>query len=158
MSTKLLLLILSACTGAIIGSMLSKRLSLRKKYFSELKRFIDYLISDIKYRRTDIISLVKAFNADESDLKRNLEEFTEILSGGGSLTEGRLKKDEFKEVERILFGLGKVDLETQLFELSAASDSVQTMLTAASERYDRYGALYIKLGLLFGLGLGILMM
>ena len=159
MSTSLLLLALGAGAGTMTGIVLYRALAARKRYFSELARFIDYVISDLKYRRTDVVTLRGGFVSADDALSTNLDEWLNGLeSGQRKLTCGKLKKTEVNEVEAILFGVGQVDLESQLFELAAAKEKVAAMQVAAQQRLDKYGALYIKLGLLAGLALGILLM
>lgn len=159
MSTSLLLLALGAGAGTLTGVVLYRVLSVRKRYFSELDRFVDYLISDLKFKRTDVVSLRTGFTAEEETLGKNLDEWVAGLQAGSAkLTRGRLKKEELHEVETLLFGLGKVDLESQMFELAAAKEKVAAMRQTAEKRFSKYGPLYIKLGLLAGLALGILLM
>lgn len=159
MSTSLLLLTLGAGAGTLTGIVLYRVLAARKSYFRELARFIDYVISDLKYRRTDVLALHAGFESADVDLSRNLDEWVRGLQKDErKLTRGKLKTAEMREVEQMLFGMGKVDLDSQLFELAAAKEKAAAMRETAERRFERYGPLYIKLGLLFGLALGILLM
>lgn len=159
MSTSLLILALGGGAGTLTGIVFYRYMSARKRYFSELNRYLDHLVSDLKYRRTDIVSLTEAFDTADDDLKKNLREYIGGLgSGEHKLTRGKLKAAELTEVENILFGLGRVDIDAQMFELARAKEIASGMESAAAERFKKYGTLYIKLGLLAGLALGILLM
>lgn len=159
MTTSLLLLTLGAGAGTVVGFGVYRVLKSRACYFAEFRRFLDYLISDLKYRRTDVVTLREGFTSADKDFGKNLDEWVAALATGEKkLSRGYLKKAELHDVETILFAIGSVDLDAQLFELEAAKERVGGYCTATEAAFGKYGTLSVKLGLSAGLVLGILFM
>ena len=159
MGLKLLLFLCAAAAGLAAGSAYSRKLAARKRYFSEYRRFLRYVRTDLGLRRTDILTLAGAFETADPLLCKHLAEYAAALpAGGGKLSRGHLTAEEAETVRSTLFSIGRVDADTQLAELKSAEADAEERLKTAEVRCEKYGAAAIKLGLLAGVGLGILLL
>lgn len=159
MTLKLTLLFMLTIAGTVIGLIPSKRLTRRRRYFEELISFINMLIGDFKFRQNSVAELVGSF--ESAELKPTLNEFTAYASGVGDkleLTRRDLSEREFIVVKEMFSALGTYDLDTQVFMLDNYKQKAEEFYAAAKEKELKYGKTYVKLGLLFGLAAGLILL
>ncbi len=159
MTVKLTLMFMSAVVGTFIGLILSKRLTRRRRYFEEMISLINTLIGDFRFKQNSVTSLLKSFSADET--KSTVEEFIAYVDSSGSelkLSKQDLTKREHNVVYEMFSALGTYDLDTQVFMLDSYKKKFEEFYGAAKDSEERYGKVYVKLGFLFGLGLGLVLL
>lgn len=159
MSSKLLIIFLSILAGVMAGLFLSKRLILRERYFDELIRIIDRLISDIKFSQIKIENILDSYTTSSVLLQTNLSEYKTFLQGGQlNLSKGVLTKRELVLVREFFLRLGSLDLETQIKELENRKEVFNSFLLDTRARNKSFGKAFVKLGFLGGLLVGILLL
>lgn len=159
MTVKLTLMFMSAVVGTFIGLMLTKRLTRRRKYFEELILLVNTLIGDFRFKQNSVSSILKSFSADA--IKSTVAEFTAFADGAErelKLSRQDLTKREYNVVYEIFSALGTYDLDTQVFMLDSYKTKLNEFYEAAKDTESRYGKVYVKLGFLFGLGLGLILL
>lgn len=159
MTLKLTLLFMMTVTGTLIGVGLSKRLTGRRRYFEELISLINTLISDFKFKQCSVGILLSNFKA--AAVKPAVDEF--IAYASGDVKELRLPRQELTEreynfVTELFSALGTYDLDTQVFVLDNYKLKAEEFYATAKEQECRYGRTYVKLGFLFGLAAGIILL
>lgn len=159
MTVKLTLMFMSAVVGTFIGLILTKRLTRRRKYFEELILLVNTLIGDFRFKQNSVSSILKNFSADAT--KSTVAEFTTFADGAEhelKLSRQDMTKREYNVVYEMFSALGTYDLDTQVFMLDTYKTKLNEFYEAAKDMEARYGKVYIKLGFLFGLGLGLVLL
>ena len=156
-TTKLLLLALGCASGLFVGIFFSNELKKKKCFYEELAIFIDEILGDLGFRQNGIRTVALNYaNESKSYLKNVLEEYAAnpnvvpaflFLSGNERVT----VKDFFSN-------LGKTDIVTQRSELENIKPKIQELRNTYKTKHEKKGAMYIKLGLLVGLAVGILLL
>ena len=158
MTTKLLMVALSMVAGTMGGLILSKRLSRRAEYFDALLNLNNLIISEVKFRKSTTKAILSEFvKTSNSPLNSTLNEY--ILCGDISkltISKGVLTKAEAAEIKKFLLSLGTADSVTQIFELENYKVKFIQMKEAAFEKRKKYGGMYVKLGFLLGIAIGII--
>jgi stage III sporulation protein AB len=154
---KLFMVFFAAFAGLMCGLFLRKRVALREKYFEELVRIIERLISDISFSQARLETILSDYVSVSPEMSKNLEEYTAFLRGGElNLSKGILTKREHRLVKEFFERLGGSDLDTQVNELGNRKQVFLDTLTEAKRKNKSYGGAYVKLGFLGGLLIGIL--
>lgn len=157
--TKLLIVFFAAISGIMAGLALSKRIALRERFFDELVRVIDRLISDIKFSQAKIEVIIGEYVSSSHNLSKNLAEYKQFLDGGElKLSRGVLTKREYRLVNEFFERLGALDLDTQIKELENRKAGFSEILEGAKTKNKKYGKALVKLGFLSGLLIGILLL
>ena len=155
LTTKLLLIALSCAAGLLVGAFFSNALKRKRDLFSELLAFIDSVASDITFRQEGIRSVASNFKSTcKSKLKNVLDEYEQAPDSIPLLS--FLPKNESKVVADFFCGIGKSDLITEKAELSNVRSTVEELNTKYKEKCSTRCAMFLKLGLLAGLALGLL--
>lgn len=152
MTAKLLIAFLCAVSGAMIGVCLYKRSKSECDYLSQLVGLCDKLYQDIDFRNEPVPVLLNEFKCTCS--KRLSDRIDMYLSGSynakGKLSAKALTVDSF-------FGeLGKTDREGQVSMIKGYRQKFNNYYAEAEKKHKTYSSLYIKLGFLAGLAVGIL--
>lgn len=150
---------LSSFVGFLFGFMLFKRQKERELYYFGATKLCSTLINNISYKADKISSVINSFDGGCVSLKKNLNEFRTYLGGGEfKMSENCLTASEANTIKEFLLGLGKYDGETQLMELNRCEAEFKARYGELKAKNDKQGNMYIKLGLLFGLLVGILLL
>ncbi|MBR2970567.1 MAG: hypothetical protein IKC48_02080 [Clostridia bacterium] len=153
-----LIVALSALCGLMIGIALTKRQREREAYYREFSGLCAHIISNISYRADKIADVVSGIEWQSSALQKNVEEYKAYVSGGElSLSQGVLTKAELAAVKEFFVRLGRYDGETQLAELKQRQNELALCYKEIKDKNDKQGNMYVKLGFLAGLLLGILL-
>ncbi len=150
--------VLSSFCGFMLGLAMSKRDKERENYYCESMKLCSWLIDNISYKADRLASILESVEIASPFLKKNISEYKAYL-GGAALTvsSGCLTKCEAAQVKEFFSRLGRSDGETQIGELKRYESQFGSKYRELKEKNDRYGNMYIKLGLLFGLLVGILL-
>lgn len=157
LGTKLLLMALSSTVGMLLGLFFSNGLKGKRDFYQELSAFIDGILSDLSFKQNGIKAVASGFVlTSKSKMKGLLQEYcdnpqTHIICSF-------LPKAERQTVEEFFRGLGKSDILTEKSELGGAKQKVSELLEYYKAKCVKLCPMYLKLGLLGGLAVGILML
>lgn len=160
MATKILILSLACFSGTIIGFYFAKRLKDRANYYASLSELINFISSEVSFRRNAIANIMNSFlSTNHSPLGKNINEYVASLESGNLvLSQGVLKKTELQEVHLFFSGLGSLDSFTQINELNLQSIKFNDKKVITQNNYKQHYSMYIKLGFFAGLALGIILL
>ena len=150
--------VLSSFCGFMIGLALARRGKEREQYYRDAVKFCSYLINNISYKADRIAGVIDCAEVNSAALKKNLQEYKAYIAGGEFVfSDNCLTKSEASSVKEFFTQLGRYDGETQLNELRRRESEFKQKHCELKEKNDQQGNMYIKLGLLFGLLVGILL-
>lgn len=157
-STKLLLLALSSAIGLCLGAAYSKSLKRKQLFFAEFSDFIDKVLNDLSFRQDGIRRVCTEFaeSCRSSSLKNILQEYS--LNPDAALNAPALSKDEKREVFDVFSGLGRSDVVTQRAALENNKQKISTIKERHTAKCAKQCSTAVKLGLLFGLAVGIILL
>ncbi len=159
MQLKLFITLMFTVAGTVVGYLMYKKDREKELYFSGLKGLATSLICDIRFTRSDIGRLVSDFQSGSELLQKHKEQFVVSLEQEGvGLEKAWLKEPHYITVKEFFYNLGRFDVDTQIFQLEASRDKLGLIAEEMSEHNKKVGKMKIKLGLLFGLALGILLL
>ena len=146
MNMMLGLIILCVCT--YVGYNLSKKFTLRTKYYNSFLNFNKKLQNEISFTQATLFDILEDKREDgdfywcvATYLSNNKFEFV-----------GKYIKDEELDfLNNYLKTIGKSDKDTQINYLKSAEKTIEEKLSLSSYEEKRYKTLYIKLGFLIGL-------
>ena len=158
--TRLLIAAASACSGALVGLFFLKRLKTRAQYFAAVNDFISHVSSEIKFRKNPLKQIVSDFLAtNQTPFSKNLTEFNLANSPNELvLSKGVLKKTELEQVRLFLLSLGTLDSETQTLDLELQKEKFASIYEKKAKSKTQYSSMFVKLGFLAGLALGIIIL
>lgn len=159
LGTKLLLVFVFAAIGTAAGFTVMRAYRRDLSYLSGVCAMIDELKRNISYRKDGAADILRGYRSDSERLNVNVGEYLKYVSekdGTLGISKGFLSAPVHKAVSEFFASLGRSDGESQLKELDAYGTSFAKLRDAAKEKSEKYGALAVKLGFLFGLGVGVL--
>ena len=161
MTAKLLIIFGCAALGTLTGFIVMKSFGRDLAYITELCALVDALKRNISYRSDSAADILTSFAATASSahLKKNVAEYVAFASSKGgelAVSRGFLPKDVYLSASGFFASLGGADRRGQLDALDAYGKDFEKLKAKAEERSTKYGALSVKLGFLFGLGVGVL--
>lgn len=152
-----LILVFGTAGGCFIGLALAKRSRERTEYFRCLLELCAQIESGISFREEKLEDILSGVEVRSESLKKNIADYLTFVRGGELKIENRLLSEKEKaEIKDFFSRLGSFDVETQLSELRRNRDKFAMRLDLATRKSDK-SASYIKLGSLFGLLVGILL-
>ncbi len=150
--------VLSSFCGFLLGLSLSNRGREREAYYRDVTKLCSGLIDNISYKADKILSVLDNIEINSAALKKNISEYKAYLKGDElSISSNCLTKVETARVKEFFSRLGRTDGETQIGELKRTESEFKHKYGEIKEKNDKQGNMYIKLGLLFGLLVGILL-
>ena len=159
MSIKIFIICMCTAVGTAAGYAVMYRYKRTKEYFKSLCDMLDELKRNISFRRDSVASVLGTFETKSALLKRNIAQylaFSTNKNGVLDIDKGFLKPDEHGKITKMFSILGGSDEGTQSRDIDMYLTEFSALRDAAQQRYDKYGTLAVKLGFLFGLGVGIL--
>ncbi len=159
MTGKLFMLALCAAIGAATGVCIMKAYRRNRLYMESMCAMIGELKRNISYRKDSAASVLASFETSSVQLKKNISEYiayTEAKDGALDISRGFLSAGDYAKVKELFGSLGRGDGAAQSAALESYSDMFTDLKIKAADKSDKYGALSVKLGFLFGLGVGVL--
>lgn len=157
MTTKFLLIALSSAGGLLVGLFFANTLKAKRDFYCELSSFIDAVMSDLTFRQDGVQAVAKNLSLNcKSKLSSVLAFYEQQPQQSLNLT--FLPKNERQLVEGFFSGLGKSDILTEKSELNVAKAKIEELNAFYKAKSATQAPMFIKLGLLGGLALGILML
>lgn len=155
-SAKMLFLSLSCAAGLFTGLFFARTVTSRRDFYEELLSFIDRMINDVGFRMDGITKVIEqTLSSGKSRLNSMLEEYKTSFSVSEPTF---LPKEERRTVTSLFCGVGKSDVVTQRAELALSRNEVDEIRRRYALKCEKLCPVYTKLGLLFGLAVGILLL
>ncbi|MBO4412856.1 MAG: hypothetical protein J5779_02460 [Clostridia bacterium] len=163
---KIFLIFTIIACSTYIGYGFSSYYRQRLRFFKDIKDFASKLILEINFSKKNLQEIVQGnIVSYGSDFKKVLECFLNYLKDVNfemSNSEMFFKKsvltgDEQELVLMFFKALGKYDLFNQIKEIENYKSKFEASIESADAENKKYGGLYVKLGLLGGILIGILL-
>ncbi len=157
--TKILLIFVFTAIGTASGFTVMRAYRRDLAYLSGVCAMIDELKRNISYRKDGAADILRGYKSESDRLTVNIGEYLKYAAekdGTLEISKGYLSAPVHKAVCGFFASLGRSDGDAQLKELDAYGSSFCKLRDAAKEKSEKYGALAVKLGFLFGLGVGVL--
>ena len=164
-----LLLIILVCGG--MGMMKSMQYTARVRYLEAILSFLQTLASEMEYRAAPISKILADAAGREEykclpflrECERLCREGTEFPTAWAQAVREKAKAMDLSERDRKLLlsfgcGVGTTDVDGQLANCSLHKELFGQSLQSAREEKDKHGKLYLKLGLLSGIGISIVLL
>ncbi len=152
------ILVLSSFCGFMLGLALSKRDREREAYYRDAAKLCAKLIDNISYKADKMADVLDDIEISSDSLKKNLGEYKSFLNGDKlNVSANCLSKTEAAQIREFFTCLGRTDGDTQIVELKRNENEFNSKYGEIKTKNDKHGNMYIKLGLLFGLLVGILL-
>lgn len=159
MTGKLLIVVICAAVGTFAGFVVMSAYRRNEEYLDGVCGLISELKRNMAYRRDAAATVLAKYAAKSAHLKKNIGEYIAFVNakdGKLDISRGFLPSRTHAGVCELFASLGGADGGAQQRELEAFGSSFEELRTAAAQKSAKYGALAVKLGFLFGLGVGIL--
>ena len=159
MSIKILAVFVFTAIGTAVGYAVMRTYKRNLSYMRAVCELIADLKRNISYKRDGAVNILSGYTSSDDRLNGNIREYLAYAtskSGELSISKGFLPQDAYKQVVGLFSSLGASDDVGQLNELKLYEDAFSVLKNSAEEKSDKYGALSVKLGFLFGLAVGIL--
>lgn len=159
MSLKILIVFICAAIGTAAGFYVMKSYRRKYEYLSGICALVGELKRNIAYRRDGAASIVGGMTVDSAHLKKNIDEYVSYAVGKAdkpTISRGFLSRDVYAKVCELFSSLGRTDGAAQIDELEMYEKTFDKLCSDAEQKSAKYGAVAVKLGFLFGLGVGIL--
>lgn len=159
MITKILILVVCAALGTVVGFGILREYKRKQRYLEEVCAMIRELKRNMDYRRDCAASVLKRFMPESSLLKDNIAQylgFVESKDGELKISRGYLSKPVHDGMCELFLALGCSDGASEKRGLNDFSAVFEERAAAAKAKTEKFGALAVKLGFLFGLCIGIL--
>lgn len=159
MSAKLLMVFLCAAIGTAFGFAVLKSYKRSFAYFDGLCALIAELKRNVAYRRDPAVDVMSKQTPTSTLLKKNIDEYLSYVGskdGEMTLSKGFLPEKIYDGVCGFFSSLGAADEAAQMRDLDMYDSMFSECRKSASEKSDKYGVAAVKLGFLFGLGVGVL--
>lgn len=134
--------------------------------FKDCHNFSSKLVVEINFAKNNLKEIIKSSIGNYGgEFKRILQRFLNYLGSDAKVftKEELFEKNTFLSAEEMqtifLFfkGLGRYDAENQIKEIEEFKLKFDEMRLQANSDNKKYGGLYVKLGLMFGIMLAILL-
>lgn len=156
MVIKIIFVILWGFGGVLLGITLKKRLDDKKTYFADAHAFCENFRHDLTYKQSKLKDFIENFSYKGEEFKKDILTFCKNFNADVPLF-SRLNTEEKSEIKQLFSSLGNVDIQTQLSLIEERKSALETYCKKYREKADKDGKLYVKLGLLFGLCTGVLL-
>lgn len=151
------LLAISGFVGTMIGLFFYKRAKDKVAYYSEFIGYCDFLIGDICFRQQTVIDLTQQYLIKvKSSFSTTLNEFLNYLNGG-ELKLSKIGRGGEALIRDFFTSIGFSDAENQIKEIENFKNKFNVSLEQATKTLNTFGKNFIKLGFLFGLIFGLLL-
>ena len=162
---KIALLLGIVSLSGMVGLTISKHYIERKKFFLDLKNFVNSLKNEISFSLIKLIDVVEKLNKQIKNRNINilLANYATILKLKKEMGEDKLfqnisflNEQERNNVFLFFTRLGRVDVVNQINELDNYSKIFDEYYQNAKANSEKYSSLYTKMGILVGLFIAII--
>ena len=156
MSDKLLLTVIFAVVGTLVGMIINKSLLERKKYFEDVEHFLSEFISNLNFKRETIKVVFTNYLPSSEILKKQIKCHIDNNFQSLNFSSILLSKTEVKFTNDIFSELGLHSIEVEKTFVNDCFEKIKTVREKVEIKYKKLGSASIKLGFLCGLMLAVL--
>lgn len=156
MSDKLLLTVIFAVVGTLIGMIINKSLLERKKYFEDVEHFLSEFISNLNFKRETIKVVFTNYLPSSEILKKQIKCHMDSNFQSVNFSSILLSKTEVKFTNDIFSEIGLHSIEVEKTFVNDCFEKIKTVREKVEIKYKKLGSASIKLGFLCGLMLAVL--
>ena len=151
--------VLIVVVSGFSGYYLTEKYRQRKVFYAELAKFVDYLISNIKFMQTKTEKLFYDYKTTSKLFLKFKSEAVERLNNKKYKFTclNFLSLTEINEVNLILDNLGSLDLSGVISNLENAKELIKSKTKQAENEANIKVGLTLKLSIIFGLALAIIL-
>ena len=158
-----MLLAISLCVlGGLLGYVYASRLKRKRKYFEDFVKFLHRLSAEIGFKQSNLAEIIANAKSDVGqEFSKTLVEFETYVSGQINdliLSRQFLTEQEYNCIKNTFSVLGKYDLSTQMKILDGEKIAIDEFYENAKVTENKLSSNSVKLGALFGLMIGIVIL
>lgn len=158
MINKCIIIVLSGIAGILIGKLISKNLIIKHKYAKDVLLFCDYFKNEMVFKQTKLFSIIENYDFTSQELKCDLLNFLNSKKEGRPVLINKIFDTQHQMTFKEFFQcLGRFDINTQIEILDMQRENLQDISKNLEIKVKKESALYVKLGFLFGVCVGVLM-
>lgn len=160
MSVKILICFLCVATGSACGYFVLIGHRRNFMYADGLCGAIQTLLRNMAYRRDSAARALSSFACSSPALQKNIAEYVSYAEGKSeklNLSRGGIAVELFAKAGEFLSAIGG-DGNSYLSVLSAFNAECEKLRDEYEKKYKKFGPVAVKLGFLFGLGVGVLVL
>ena len=156
MSDKLLLTVIFAVVGTLVGMIINKSLLERKKYFEDVEHFLSEFISNLNFKRETIKVVFTNYLPSSEILKKQIKCHIDNNFQSLNFSSILLSKTEVKFTNDIFSEIGLHSIEVEKTFVNDCFEKIKSVREKVEIKYKKLGSASIKLGFLCGLMLAVL--
>ena len=153
MINKLIIIVLLGILGALIGSILGKKLKEKTLYYCDLVDFCEKVIADVRLDRYGIDKVIEGFSSKSEPLKKDINGYKAKKVFEPSAIAGKNRELLVSFFESI----SSFDEYRQIEVLKSKKEEIKKIADSLVTRLKKEYSAYVKLGFLFGISVGVLM-
>ena len=158
-----MIIIVCAFLGCIIGVTLTTKYKKRYLFYKELNEFFSFVKHSISFSQKLLGDITLEFFENRKKNLFNYQNYLDFLNSK-SLKScfdmedcDFLKNEEKKDVVEYFNQLGKLNLKEEVEKIQTIISAISICKEEKQADFKKYSNIFIKLGLLFGLGIGIIL-
>lgn len=159
MSAKIIVIFICAAVGTAAGYIIMRSYKRNFVYLDGVCKLIGELKRNIAYRKDSAATVLSGMTTDSALLKKNIDEYVAFTAGKDekpNISRGFLAADAYGRVCELFSSIGRSDGSSQIDQLDMFGETFGNFRSIAEQKCKKYGAIAVKLGFLFGLGVGVL--
>lgn len=148
-----------------IGYGLSAYYNSRMKFFKNLELLFEKLCLEINFSQHKLISIMQDFQTQNKEVLKLIKNYVDCLNNDLKLSNELLFKnikilnEEEKNILNLFFlSLGKLDVANQIKQLDGQKEQIKSFYLKAEQEAQKYGPLYMKLGIILGLTIALILL
>ena len=154
---KIILIAILFSSVSFLGFQISKVYSNKERFYLELNNFVNYLISEISFLKTDLVKISENYNCTNSVFSEFLNNLkNKLLFETEYKNIDLLNENENLIIKNFVDNLGKNDSATECDKLKNYLENFKQKLSETREQNKKYGSMIKKLGALGGILLCII--
>lgn len=159
----MILIFLCMFIGLLIGKLLSKKIARKYLFYKDIVDFLAYTKLNVSSYQTKLQDIVKSYTNNKKSNIFDFDDFDKYLKDTSINAKFYLNDVNFislqekQEIEESLMSMGKYNVENEIENLRKVDMNLRDKMEESYEVLKKYSSIYIKLGILFGVLLGILL-
>lgn len=136
---------------------ISKYFKRRKNFYKEYFNFLQTLLSEISFLKTDLVSIInrQIENNNSTDFTKTLKVFQDYISKDNNsqlaINSSILSKEENQELTNFFSSIGKKSLLDEIENIKHTTTLIEQKSNQVSEYFSKYSPISIKSGILISL-------
>lgn len=158
MLSKCIIVVLMGILGILIGKYTTNKIVRKSKYAKDLMLFSDYIKNEMSFKQTKLTKIIEEYKFNSSELKDDINTFIKMKFAGECVSVASLFENDIKsKINGFFDSLGRFDIDTQIDVVDSYRKILHDLSDNLELKTKKEVALYVKLGFLFGICLGVIM-